>query len=173
MPLKRGAGGRLQNYNPRNGRFAKNYNLICIPEIKPTKKEKALRKEEHRREALYNRAKNSRDKYLFETYLEIEKALPGSVRFVNEQCYDENIKQRREIDIITKKCIIEVKSGKKVKGGQKQFLGQQKYAGTIKKQHIVFAPNMLTTTKMAHERHGIKIARDYNTLINYIKEYEK
>jgi hypothetical protein len=99
--------------------------------------------------------------------------LPGSVRFVNEQCYDENIKQRREIDIITKKCIIEVKSGKKVKGGQKQFLGQQKYAGTIKKQHIVFAPNMLTTAKMVHERHGIKIARDYNTLINYIKEYEK
>ena len=121
MPTKKGAGGRQQNYDPRTGRFTKtNYTNLFSP-CKPTRKEKARKRETERRENLYNRAKNSRDPLIFDVFLAIEKNLPGSVRFVNEIREDAFSNKRRELDIITKKCIIEVKSGRKPKG-LKQFL---------------------------------------------------
>lgn len=172
MPLKRGAGGRLQNYNPRNGRFTSTYYGKPL-EIKLTRKEKAKKKEEQRRLNLYNKAKKSKDKYLFETYQEIERALPGAVQHVNEKCYDRFVKSTREFDIITKKCIIEIKSGAKVTGGQRQFLRQKRLAESLGKKHVVFAPNMLTAAKKAHERSGITIISDYKSLTNFIKEHEK
>jgi hypothetical protein len=85
---------------------------------------------------------------------------------------DPFVKKRRELDIITKRCIIEVKSGKKPKG-LKQFLAQKRYAEALGKKHIVFAPNILTMAKISHEKNGIFIVKDFKTLIDNIKESEK
>ena len=117
MPTKRGAGGRQQNYDPRTGRFAKTNFALLFPPQPPTRKEKARKKEAQRRELLFHRAKNSRDPLVFDVFCAIEAELPGSVQFVNEYKFDPFLGKEREFDIITKKCIIEIKSGKKIKKG--------------------------------------------------------
>jgi hypothetical protein len=81
------------------------------------------------------------------------------------------INDNRELDIITKKCIIEVKSGKTKKCLQ-QFLDQKRYAEYRNKQHIVFAPDIHTMTKVDYEKHSVKIVKDFSALIKTIKEYE-
>ena len=57
MPTKKGAGGRQQNYDPRTGRFAKTDYAKLYPPREPTRKEKARKREEERRQNLFNRAK--------------------------------------------------------------------------------------------------------------------
>ena len=170
MPTKKGAGGRQQNYDPRTGRFAKT-NYLTIKKREPTKREKAQRRKDLKQEELFNRARKSNDPYLFEVFCEIESALPYHVQFVNENKFDPFINRPREFDIITEKCIIEVKSNK-VKSCLNQFLQQKRYAEYINKQHIVFAPTIPTLAKIEYEKHGIKIVKDYKSLINTIKEYE-
>ena len=144
---------------------------LAIKKQPPSKKEKAQRQRELKQEELFNRAKNSKDQYLLEVFCEIEKALPYHVQCVNETKYDPFIKDRREFDIITQKCIIEVKSGK-VQKCLSQFTQQKRYAEYKNKQHIVYAPTIPTMTKIAYEKHGVKIVKDYRSLINIIKEYE-
>ena len=169
MPTKKGAGGRQQNYDSR-GRYTKTdyAKLYYTP---PSRKEKTQKRKDSKREELFNRARNSKDKYLFEVFCEIEKALPYHVQFVNESKFDPFINDNREFDIITKKCIIEVKSGK-VQKRLNQFTQQKRYADSKNKQHIVFAPTVPTMAKIDYEKHGIKIVKDYKSLVNTIKEYE-
>ena len=170
MPTKKGAGGRQQNYNSRTGRYEK-VDYAKLYYIPPSRKEKTQRRRELKKEELFNRARNSKDKYIFEVFCEIERVLPYHVQFVNENKFDPFINNVREFDIITKKCIIEVK-GNKVKRCLNQFLQQKKYAECKNKQHIVFAPTIPTMTKIDYEKHGIKIVKDYKSLVNTIKEYE-
>ena len=173
MPTKRGAGGRQQNYDPRTGRFAKtNFALLCPPQP-PTRKEKARKKEAQRRELLFHRAKNSRDPLVFDVFCAIEAELPGSVQFVNEYKFDPFLGKEREFDIITKKCIIEIKSGKKIKKGLRQFEGQKRYAESRRKKHIVYAPIMPTMAKNTYSKSDIVIVSNHIDLINLIKGYEK
>lgn len=173
MPTKIGAGGRQQNYDPHTGRFAKTDYAKLFPLREPTRKEKARKREEQRREALFNRARNSRDPLVFEVFCEIESNLPGAVQFVNEYRFDPFLGTERELDIITKKCIIEVKSGKKPKKALKQFLGQQQFAESIQKKHIVFSPTMPLMAKNEHRKSGITITGHMEHLIKFIKENEK
>ena len=98
--------------------------------------------------------------------------MPGSVQHANEKVYDSNIKRTREFDIITKKCIIEIKS-KSVARCLRQFLLQKNYADNNKKHHVVFAPDILFNTKSAYEKCGVKIVKTTTELINFIKENEK
>ena len=129
MPTKKGAGGRQQNYDPHTGRFAKtDYAKLCY--TPPSRREKAKKREAARREVLYNRANNSNDDYLFEVYTHIEQELPGSVQFINEKFYDTLSMKKRELDIVTRKCIIEVK-GKKVRSCLSQFLEQKRFAENL------------------------------------------
>jgi len=169
MPTKKGAGGRQQNYDS-HGRYAKTdyAKLYYTP---PSRKQKAQKRRDAKQEELFNRAKNSKDKYVFEVFCEIETALPYHVQFVNENKFDPFINNSRELDIITKKCIIEVKSNK-VKRCLNQFLQQKRYAEYKNKHHIVFAPTIPTMAKIDYEKHGVKIVKDYKSLINAIKEYE-
>ncbi len=171
MPTKKGAGGRQQNYNPHTGKYAKTDYSILVSQ--PTRKEKAQKREKLRREALYNRAKNSKDKYIFDVYREIDRALPGTVIAVNAEKFDPFINNIREFDIITKKCIIEVKSGTNFSKKLKQFLSQKKYANSKNKAYIVYSPHMQTMSKITYEKSGINIIKDCKSLINTIKEYEK
>ena len=172
MPTKKGAGGRLQNYDPRTGRFAKTDYAKLYPPREPTRKEKARKREAIRREILFNRAKNSRDPLVFDVFCEIEQNLPGSVQAVNEEKYDPYINGTRELDIITKKCIIEVKSGK-VAHKLFQFQSQKRFAFEKKKNHIVFAPDIHNPTKRDYEKNGIVVKCSLPELIQTIKEYEK
>jgi hypothetical protein len=170
MPTKKGAGGRQQNYNARTGRYEKiDYTKLYYRP--PTRKEKAQKRRELKQEELFNRAKNSKDELVFEVFCEIEKALPYHVQLVNKKKFDPFINDNREFDIITNKCIIEVKSGK-VQRCLKQFLQQKRYADSKNKKHIVFAPTIPTMAKIDYEKHGIIIVKDYKSLINKIKEYE-
>lgn len=173
MPTKKGAGGRQQNYDPHTGRFAKTDYAKLYPKREPTRKEKARKREEQRWEALFNRARNSRDPLLFEVFCAIESELPGIVQFVNEERFDQGLGRPRELDIITKKCIIEVKSGPKPSRALKQFLGQKRYAESKSKKHIVFAPKMPTMAKNEHRKNGITITGNLQNLIELIKENEK
>jgi hypothetical protein len=51
-------------------------------------------------------------------------------------------------------------------------LAQKRYAEYKNKQHIVFSPNIPTMTKLSYEKYGIKIVKDFSTLIKTIKEHE-
>ena len=170
MPTKKGAGGRQQNYNARTGRYEK-IDYAKLYYRPPTRKEKTQKRRESKQEELFSRAKNSKDELVFEVFCEIEKALPFHVQLVNDKKFDPFINDNREFDIITNKCIIEVKS-KCASKSLKQFLHQTRYAKSINKQHIVFAPNIRTMTRLDYEKHGITIVKDYASLINTIKEYE-
>ena len=172
MPTKKGAGGRQQNYDSRTGRFAKTdyAKLYYKP---PSKKEKARKREAARRAELYQRAAKSSDSLVFDVFCEIEDNLPGAVQFVNEEKFDPHLNKPRELDIITRNCIIEVKSGSKPRGALRQFLGQKQFAESKNKCHIVFAPAMPTMAKNQHRKSGITITGNLKTLINLIKEHEK
>ena len=172
MPTKKGGGGRQQNYNPRTGRFVK-MGFVGLEKKVVSRKEKAREKEKNRREILYNRAKNTKDPLLFEVFCEIEAELPGIVQFVNEYKYDSFIGGQRELDIITRKCIIEVKSGVKPTKALRQFLSQKRYAEAKNKKYIVFAPSIPTMAKIQHKKSGITIISNKQDLITTIKEYEK
>ena len=95
------------------------------------------------------------------------------MQFVNEEKFDSALGRARELDIITRKCIIEVKSGPKPSRALKQFLGQKRYAENRGKNHIVFAPEMPTMAKNEHRKSGIIITGNLQKLIKLIKEYEK
>lgn len=146
---------------------------MLYPPRKPTRKEKARKREERRREVLFNRARNSRDPLVFDVFCAIEVELPGSVQLVNEEKFDSALGRPRELDIITRKCIIEVKSGAKPSRALTQFLGQKRYAESRGKKHIVFAPKMPTMAKNEHRKSGIIITGDLRNLIQLIKESEK
>ena len=106
-------------------------------------------------------------------FCEIEAALPGVVQFVNEEKFDPGLGRPRELDIVTKRCIIEVKSGPKPSRALKQFLGQKRYADSRGKKHIVYAPEMPTMAKNQHGKSGITITGDLRNLIKLIREHEK
>ena len=92
---------------------------------------------------------------------------------MNEEKFDPHLNKPRELDIITRNCIIEVKSGSKPRGALRQFLGQKQFAESKNKCHIVFAPAMPTMAKNQHRKSGITITGNLKTLINLIKEHEK
>ena len=142
------------------------------PPREPSRKEKAQKRELARREELRNRASNSKDPLLFDVFLAIENELPGSVLFVNETRDDPFLGKPRELDIITKKCLIEIKTGKASRR-LKQLQGQQQYAKHIGKQHVLYAPDIHNNTFKDYEKNGITIKKTINELLQYIKEYEK
>jgi hypothetical protein len=172
MPMKKGAGGRQQNYNAHTGRYEK-IDYAKLYYTPPSRKEKAERRRNLKRDELYNRAVKSKDPYLLEVFCEIENALPYHVQFVNEQKFDSFINDNRELDIITKKCIIEVKSGENGRKMEKQFFAQKRYAESKNKQHIIFAPNLPTMARINFEKKGFTITNDLKKLTHFIKEYEK
>lgn len=165
MPMKRGAGGRMQNYDSY-GRYAK---AVRIPPM-PTRKEKARQREERKREELFNRARKSKDPYLFDVYIAIETEMPGEVVAVNAIKEEPHTQKRREFDIITKKFIIEVKGGSG-KDKTKQYFAQRDYAIEKRKQYIIVAPNMPYGTKKYLTKAGLVVVDHERDLIRKMKEY--
>jgi len=137
-----------------------------------SKREIIRKKEEKRRQELYERAKNSTDKYLFDVYLALEQNFPGIVLGVNVIKYDKNIEDNREFDIIAEKSIIEIKGETGKKCG-KQFLAQKKYAIENNKNYYVYAPQMNDMRIYTYSKLDITICRTLNELISKIKENRK
>lgn len=171
MPMKKGAGGRQQSYDAR-GRYVSNQVMITPTDAKISKKEKAVKAEVIRRTNLMNRARKSKDAFLFDAYLAIESEFPGEVVAVNDMRFDENIGREREFDIITKKCIIEVKS-KQVRRKLTQLQQQKLYAESKNKKHIVFAPEILPACKREYEQNGIVITTSKYELLQAMKGVKK
>ena len=88
---------------------------------------------------------------------------------MNEKIYHKKINGTREIDIMTKNSIIEVKSGK-VRHKTKQFLEQQDLAREHNKSHIVYAPDITDKKFNELKSKGITVVRNKNDLLNVIAD---
>lgn len=107
MPKKRNSAGYLQNYDSRTGRFCAE-GPIEAPKNPYYEK---IRKREAKRTELRNKAEKTSDRCLKDVYNAIEDEFPDFVTAINFVVIDSEGKQR-ELDIKTKRHIIEVKSGK-------------------------------------------------------------
>ncbi len=103
------------------------------------------------------------------------KELTNTIRNVNRYAYvsinkpivnDKGL-QVTEIDIETKRYVIEVKSGK-CKHCMNQFLTQKKYSKTFNKQYIVYAPKISKGVEKECKRNELTIIKDIDTFKKYI-----
>jgi len=170
MPYKRGPNGTLRYYSSSTGKYT------SAPESQTSKEnnkrkinneEKLIRK----KEMLYNHVIKSQDKYVQDLFMFLEKNDPGTVILVNERVYHKKIKGTREIDIMTKNSIIEVKSGK-VRHKTKQFLEQKDLANDHKKQHIVYAPDITDKKYLELKSKGINVVRTKDELLERNKKWK-
>lgn len=168
MPYKRGPNGTLRYYSSYTGKYTTAPNTLKYEE----NKKKRLSNEERaklKKEILYNHVINTKDNYVQDVFYFLEKNEPGNVILVNERVFHKKIKGTREIDIMTKNSIIEVKSGK-VRHKTKQFLEQQDLANEHKKKHIVFAPDITDKKYYELKSKGINVVRDKNDLLERNKK---
>ena len=166
MPVKKGPNNTLRYYSSTNGRYTSS--PFSLPTLTPPKKTNEERIK-IKYEMLYNRAKKVKDKYLFDLFLFIENQLPGSVTLVNDRVYHKSIGSTREIDLMTKTSIIEVKSGK-VRHKSSQFIAQQNLAKELNKKHVVYAPDISDKKLVELKNKGIDVVRNKNDLLERIKK---
>lgn len=165
MPYKKGPKNTLRYYDPSTGRYASSFRL---DNIQP-KKNKLRKKEKDdlKKEALYNHAAKTKDKYVYDLFLELEKNNPGCVIIVNERVYHKKIKKPREIDLMTKDYIIEVKSGK-VKHASSQFIYQKDLASNLNRNHVVYAPDISDKKFNELKQKGIDVVRTKQDLLRRV-----
>lgn len=114
----------------------------------------------------------SNDKLVGELATKIDREIPRHVKGVNKNIKLKNGKIK-EVDIITKKEIIEVKSG--IKRGNSNSIGNQLriIKKNNKKEPIGYAPKLTKTEKDKLQKEGFNIFWDDNALVNYIKHKNK
>ena len=88
---------------------------------------------------------------------------------VNDERFDYNIQRPRELDIVTKKCIIEIKGGK-ASSSLKQLLAQKRFAEGKNKKRVFYAPEIYYNTMYDYRKHGIEVKKSIKELIQFIKE---
>lgn len=167
MPTKKGAGGRQQNYDS-HGRYVKS----VYPQNTLSKKEKSRIKRERQIETFCLIADKKNDPLVKLLIIELEKAIPYSIQFVNGNKFDFVHNKIREFDIITRKVVIEVKSGS-ARRNLTQFKEQKDYADSKNKKYVVFAPNIGNGTKKEYNKNGIEIKTSIKELVSFVREYEK
>ena len=123
-------------------------------------------KEKERIQNLANRANNSKDKNVFEIYLALEQLRPGSVRHINEVLRDQVSKKDREIDIITDKCVYEIKSGK-AKHKVKQFSAQLEFAKSRNKDYVIYSPGSRKHQVDVLKSKGFNVFTSIDDLVKY------
>lgn len=170
MPTKKGAGGRLQNYDS-HGRYAK-MSSFDYYDLKLTKKEKAMMREKNKRDELFNKAKKKNDPLVLDVFLEIERSFPGIVQAVNSIVTDVENGKKRELDIVTKSHIIEVKSGK-ARHSLTQFKAQKLLAAAKKREYLVYAPSIASGAEKSYLNQDIRIVKTIDELKRIIKESKK
>ena len=167
MPYKKGPNGTLRLYNSSTGRYESSPNIFYNTDNK--KRLTNEEKQKLKREMLYNHVNNANDKYVKEIFTFIEANEPGNVILANEKIYHKKINGTREIDIMTKNSIIEVKSGK-VRHKTKQFFEQQDLAKDYRKSHIVYAPDITDKKYYELKSKGINVVRDKSELLERNKK---
>ena len=182
MPLKEGGGKKLQNYDSKTGKYAKqdiSFYYQRYKEIQSNikkslpRKERARIKEERRQKEVEDIAKKSKDPLLYHTYkIIVDHFGKGCIIHVNKMISDKVLDKSRELDIITKHCVIEVKSTT-AKQSSTQFREQKKFATSRNKKHIVYAPNIPYAAKREYTKQGCVITTTKEELINEMKEVEK
>lgn len=168
MYLKRGPKGTFRAYSKMTGKYVpmgQQDLFVTTGKHKKTKQER----EKFRDQVILSKASKSNDVYLYECVRAITKAIPGTILFVNDKFHDKSIGSTRELDIVTKTSVIEVKSGQ-VKKKMHQFLGQKAFAERGNKRHIVFAPEIPGAAREAYTKAGIKIVKTLDELIRGIKK---
>ena len=175
MPVKRNKAGKLQNYDPSTGRYSR----MSIEEkqkylLKSFMAREAIveDKRDRRRRYLAQQARSSKDPKINVVYEALESAVPYCVQAVNQHVFDKNLNRYREMDIITRHTIVEVKTGSAQKKS-KQLLGQKQYAKEHNKAHIVFAPDISKATKREYNRMGLNITTSLQELVNMFRRYER
>lgn len=163
MPYKKGPNNTIRYYDSSTGKYASSFSNIQFAKEKMSKEEKEMLK----KESLFNHASKTKDKYVYDLFLELEKTKPGCVIIVNEKVYHKKIKQPREIDLMTKDYIIEVKSGK-VKHRSTQFLSQQDLSNDLGKKHIVYAPDISDKKYNELREKGIDVVRTKKDLMERV-----
>ena len=170
MRLKRNKAGRLQYYDSK-GRYSNMQSLIVCSSIEAVKESLKRKKALNFKKALREKAlkANRKNPYLIEVFDSIEKNIPNEILDVECNMNSKFTSHVRSLDIVTKKYIIEVKSGKS-KGKDRQLYAQHLYATRINKKALVFAPNMDSNSEERYKRKGIIIFRNLNKMIKYMKE---
>ena len=172
MPYKKGPKNTLRYYDSSNGRYAPSTTQFLFPIPHREKKSKSIEEiEKEKKELLYIKAKKTKDKYLYDLFLEIEKNFPGEIKLINSCIYHKKIKKTREIDLVTKKFIIEVKSGK-VRHKSSQLTEQINLARDINKKHLLFAPDIGDTKYKELTNKGIIVYRKKEDLMEEFKKWE-
>lgn len=169
MPLKQGPHGTFRRYSSANGRYVK----MSAEELLSlfTKKEKVYtkkQKQEIRTEALRKQAMKSPEPFLYEVFDFLEKHIPHYVKFVNERTYNPSENKTRELDIIGKNAIIEVKGGYHL-GYINQLTKQKEIADRCNKKVILFAPHITYNATQEYLKIGIKVTKDLESLIKEVK----
>lgn len=162
MPIKAGPNGTTRHYDSRTGRYCSGFS---IPQTTKNKKTFA-EKEKERIQNLANKAENSKDKNIFEIYSLLEQLRPGSVRHINEVLRDQVSKKDREIDIITDKCVYEIKSGK-AKHKVKQFNAQLEFAKGRNKDYVIYSPGSGKHQVDVLKSKGFNVFTSIDDLIKY------
>ena len=156
MPVKKGGGGKPQEYDPSNGRYGSGSIGTISKTFGPQPQgPKVLTRSLLRKKRLDERAANSEDPLLPDVYNNIQTWVCGCVMKVNEKYYL-SPGHNGEIDIETRHLVIEVKSGT-ARHFVKQFTQEAAYAKIRNKEFIVFAPNMSQTRKNLARKLGFNV----------------
>lgn len=164
---KRGPHNTWRYYDTSDGKYCKVSFLGLDNYTKSSKTYENKERIRRKQEQLYFTAHNSRDKYLYDVYQFLNNKTPGCIISVNKFIKDPVSGLLRELDIETKKYLVEVKSGS-VEHCEKQFYAQKIYCKKKNKKHIVFAPNISQHRKWVYEQHGFTII----TKLEDLKEVE-
>ena len=96
MPYKKGPKNTLRYYDSSNGRYAPSTTQFLFPIPHREKKSKSIEEiEKEKKELLYIKAKKTKDKYLYDLFLEIEENFPGEIKLINSCIYHKKIKKTR------------------------------------------------------------------------------
>ena len=91
MPYKRGPNGTLRYYSSSTGRYTSSPDLEIIHNNKKKKKITNEEKRKLKKEILYNHVLKTKDKYVQDVFLFLEKNEPENVILVNERVYHKKL----------------------------------------------------------------------------------
>lgn len=171
MPYKKGPKNTLRYYSSSTGRYENAPFSEALRMLEQKHKKTKEEKDAIQKEMLFNKANHSKDRYLLDVFLYLEKNCPNCVKMVNEKLYHKSIHKTREVDIVTKNAIIEIKSGR-VRRRTTQLLRQKDLSKEYKKKHVVYAPDI--TDKKCNElrNKGIDVVRTKHELLERVKKWK-
>ena len=119
----------------------------------------------NKKSVIKSREFTANDKLVGELATKIDKRIPGHVKGVNVNIKMKNGKPK-EVDIVTRKEIIEVKSGDKPKIGRQLRMVKE----VSRKEPIGYAPKISKTEKDNLQNEGFNVFWNDESLVDYIEQ---